>query len=66
MDCFSPEVAVYLYKFIKQPCLKYYCRLCVYTLSCFLDTVDKLQTQICETGGPSLAAFLDPLPIFET
>ena len=64
MKFLSPEVAVYLYKFIIQPCLKCYCRVCVHTLNCYLDMIDKLQTQICGTIGPSLAAFLEPFAYF--
>ena len=64
MKFLSLEVPVYLYKFIINPCLKYYCHVCVHTLSCYLDIIDKLQTQICGTVGPSLAAFLDPFAYF--
>ena len=65
MKFLSPEVTVYLNKFLIQPCLKYYCHACSHALSCCLVMVDNLQKQICRTVvGPSLAAFLEPLAHF--
>ena len=57
----SPEVALYLYKFIICPCMEYCCHVWVGAPSCYLELLEKLQKQICRTVGPSLAASLELL-----
>ena len=49
MEFLSPEVALNLYKPTIWPCMEY------------LELLDKLLKRICRTGGPSLAASLEPL-----
>ena len=61
MKFLSPEVALYLYKSTIRPCMEYCCHVWAVALSCYLESLDKLQKQICRTVGPSLAAFLEPL-----
>ena len=57
----SPEVALYIYKSTILPYMEYFCHVCAGAPSCYLELLDKLQTRICRTVGPSLAAFLEPL-----
>ena len=57
MKFLPPEVALYLYKSTKWPCMKYYCRVWADAASCYFELLDKLQKQVCRTVGPSLAAF---------
>ena len=57
----SPEVALYLYKSIIQPCMEHCCHVWAGAPSCYLKVLDKLQKQICRAVGPSLAASLEPL-----
>ena len=61
MKFLSPEVALYFYKSTIQPCMEYCCHVWAGAPSCCLEFVDKLQKQICRTGGPSLAASLETL-----
>ena len=61
MKFLSPEVALYLYKSIIQPCMEYCCHVWAGAPSCYLELLDKLQKQICRTVGPSLAVSLEPL-----
>ena len=61
MKFFSPEVALYLYKFTISPCVEYCCHDWAGAPSCYLELLDKLQKWICKTVGPSLAASLEPL-----
>ena len=61
MKFLSPEVALYLYKSTKCPCMEYCCHVWAGAPSCYLDLLDKLQKRICRIVGPSLAAFLEPL-----
>ena len=61
MKFLSPEVALYLYKSIIQPCMEYCCHVWAGAPSCYLELLDKLQKQICRTVGPSLAASLESL-----
>ena len=61
MKFLSPEVALYLYKSTKRPCMEYCCHIWAGAPSCYLDLLDKLQKQICRIAGPSLAASLEPL-----
>ena len=57
----SPEVALYLYKSAIRPCMDYCCHAWAGATSCYLELLDKLQKQICQTVGPSLAASLEAL-----
>ena len=57
----SPEVALYLYKSTKQPCMEYCCHAWAGVPSCYLKMLYKLQKQIYRTTGPSLAASREPL-----
>ena len=61
MKFLSPEVALYLYKSVIRPCMEYCCHLWVGTPSWYLELLDKLQSPICRTVGPSLATSLEPL-----
>ena len=57
----SPEVALYLYKFIICPCMEYCCHVWVGAPSCYLGLLDKLLKRICRTVGPPLDDSLQPL-----
>ena len=57
----SSEVALYLCKSTKQPCMEYCCHVWAGARSCYLELLDKLQKQICRTVGSSLATSLEPL-----
>ena len=61
MKFLSPEVALFLYKFIIRPCVEYCCHVWVDPPSCHLEFLDKLQKRIYRTVGPSIAASLEPL-----
>ena len=61
MKFLSPEVALYLYKSTMRPCMEYCCHLQAGVPSCYLELLEKLQKRICRTGGPLLAASLEPL-----
>ena len=61
MKCLSPMVALCLCKSTIQPCMKYCCHAWVSALRCYLELLDKLKRWICRTGGPLLAASLEPL-----
>ena len=56
----SPEVTLYLYKSIIQPCMEYCCHVWGGAPSCYLELLDKHQKRICRTVGPSLAGSLEP------
>ena len=58
---FSPENALYLYKFIILSCMDYCCRVWAGVPSCYLDMLDKLQDRVFKTIGLSHAAFLHSL-----
>ena len=61
MKLLSPEVALNLYKYTKQPCMEYCCHFWAGASRFYLKLLDKLQKMICKTVGPSLAASLEPL-----
>ena len=61
MKFLSPEVALYLCKSTRCPCMEYCCHIWAGASSCYLDLLDKLRKQICRIVGPSLAASLEPL-----
>ena len=61
MKFLSCEVALYLYKSMILPCMKYCCHAWAGAPSCYLEFLDKLQKRICRTVGPSLAVSLEPL-----
>ena len=61
MKFLSPEVALYLYKSTIRPCMEYCCHVWAGAPSCYLESLDKLQKQICKTVGPSVAASLATL-----
>ena len=61
MKFLSPEVALYLYKSTRRPCMEYCCHVWTGAPSCYLDLLDKIQKRICRIVGPSLAASLEPL-----
>ena len=61
MKFLSPEVALYLYKSTIQPYMEYCCHVWAGAPSCYMELLDKLQKQIYETVGPSLAAYIEPL-----
>ena len=61
MEFFSFEVVLYLYKSAMQPFMEYCFHVLADALSCYLESLDKLQKRICRTVGPSLAASLEPL-----
>ena len=62
MKFLSPEVALYLSKSTRRPCMEYCCHaVWADASSCYLELLDKLQKQICRTVGSSLATSLEPL-----
>ena len=61
IKCFSPVVALYLYKSTIHPCMEYCCHVWAGAPSCHLQWLDKLQKQICRTVGSSLVTSLEPL-----
>ena len=61
MKFFSPEVALYLYKYTIYNIYNKYTAMSGLELSCYLKLSDKLQKRICKTVGSSLAASLEPL-----
>ena len=61
MKFLSPEVPLYLYKSIIQPCMGNWCHVRADAPSCYLELFDKLQKQACRTVGPSLTASFEPL-----
>ena len=61
MKFLSPEVALYLYKYIIRPCIEHCCHVWADASSCYLELLGKLQKRICRTVGLSLAASLEPL-----
>ena len=61
MKFLSPEVALYLYKSIIRPCIVYCYHVWAGAPSCYLESLDKLQKQMCRTTVPSLAASFEPL-----
>ena len=61
MKFLSPEVALYLYKSTIQPYMECCCHACAGSPSCYLEMLDKLQKQICQTVVPSLGASLKSL-----
>ena len=56
MNCFSPEVALCLYKSTIRPRIEHSCRVWAGALSCYLELLGKLQKRIFRTLVPSLAA----------
>ena len=61
MRFLSPEVALYLYKSTRHPCMEYCCHIWSGAPSCYLELFEKLQKRICRIVAPSLAASLEPL-----
>ena len=61
MRFFSPEVALYLYKSTKCPCMEYCCHISAGAPSWHLELLDNLQKWISRIVGPSLAASLELL-----
>ena len=61
MKFLSPEVALYIYKSTKCPCMEYCCHVWAGPPSCYLELLYKLLKPICRTVGPLLVAFLEPL-----
>ena len=61
MEFLSPEVALYPYKSTISLFMEYCCDVWVGAPSCYLESLDKLQKQICRTVGTSLATSLEPL-----
>ena len=61
MKFLSPEVALYLYKSIIQPCMEYYCHIWAGAPSCYLELLDSRRKWICRIVGPSLVTSLEPL-----
>ena len=57
----SPEVALYLYKSTIRPCIVYCYHVWAGAPSCYLESLDKLQKQMCRTAVLSLAGSLEPL-----
>ena len=57
----SPEVVLYSFKSIIQPCMVCCCHVWVGVPRCYVEIFNKLQKWICWTVVLSLAAFLEPL-----
>ena len=51
MKFLSLQVALYLYKSIMQPCMKYCCHVWAGAPNYYLKMLDMLQKQICRTIG---------------
>ena len=56
----SPEVALYLYKSTKHPCMEYCCRTWPSVPSYYLELLDMLQKRICRTVDLHLLLLLNP------
>ena len=65
MKFVSPEVALYLYKSTKHPCMEHCCRIWAGVPSCYLELLDMLQKRICRTVDLHLLLLLNPWPIAE-
>ena len=61
MKFLSPEVALYLYKYIIWPCMEYCLHVWAGAPNCYLELLDKLQKRVCRTVGAAHAASLEPL-----
>ena len=61
MKFFPPEVALYLYKSMIQPCIEYCCHVWAVDPGCYLEMLDKLQKWTHRTASSSLAASFEPL-----
>ena len=61
----SHDVALYLCKSIIWPCMEYCCHVWAYAPrqlgNYYLELLDKLQSLIRRTVGPSIVAFVEPL-----
>ena len=49
MKFLSPEVALYLYKCIIQPCMEYCFHVRAHATSCYLELLGNLQKRLCRT-----------------
>ena len=56
MNFLSPEAALYLYKSILRPFIKYYCHVWAGACSSYFELLNKLQKTIFRTVDPALAA----------
>ena len=61
MKFLSPGVTLFLYKSIIYLCMEYWCHIWDGTRCSYLELLDKLWKQICNTFSPSLAPTLKPL-----
>ena len=61
MKFLSPEVAMYLYKYIIHPCMEYWCHVWAGVPSSHFELLDKLQKLMCRTLAPSFSASFEPL-----
>ena len=61
MKFFPPEVALYLYKSMIQPCIEYCCHVWAVDPGCYLEMLDELQKWTHRTVSSSLAASFEPL-----
>ena len=61
MKFLSPEVARYLYKSTRRPCMKYCCHVWTGAPSYYLQMLDKQQKWVCRSVVLSIAASLEPL-----
>ena len=61
MKFLSPEVAMYLYKYIIHPCMEYCCHVWAGAPSSHFELLDKLQKLMCRTLAPSFSASFEPL-----
>ena len=52
MKLFSPDLVLYLYKYIIQSCVECFFHVCFGTLSLYLEILDKLQKPIYRTHVP--------------
>ena len=62
MKFLSPEVTLYLYKSIIQPCMEYCSHVWAGAPSCYLELLDKLKKWICRTLRPFLTTSLERFP----
>ena len=61
MKFLSLEVALYLYKSTKRPCIEYCCQVWADAPSCYMKLLDKLEKRTSRTVGPYLAGSFEPL-----
>ena len=60
MKFLSPEVALYLYKYIIRPCMEYCCHVWAGAPNCYMELLDKLQNEYAGLLVFQLLLLLNP------